>query len=134
VKNGGDACWKQPHSIVPIWSLPTSAALSLTRLRPSLLSSPYFKFALIAAFISVVLADIAPVAIQVEVGLDPIPASFQVPALPPDSLYSNYSEPFFSTDNRVHASVDIAPVYYNSVGFADTWVKAAPPAFNALAP
>ena len=97
-------------------------------------SSPYFKFSLIAAFISVVLADIAPAAIRVEVGLDPIPASFPVPALPPDSVYGNYSEPFFSTDNRVHGSIDIAPIYYNSVGFANTWVKAAPPATNALAP
>jgi hypothetical protein len=97
-------------------------------------SSPYFKFALITTIISIVLADIAPVAIQVEVGLDPIPASFLVPALPTDSIYSNYSEPFFATSEQVHPSIDIAPVYFNSVEFGSTWVKAAPPAINALAP
>ena len=97
-------------------------------------SSPYFKFALITTIISIVLADIAPAAVQVEVGLDPIPASFLVPALPTDPIYSNYSEPFFATSEWVHPSIDIAPIYFNSVEFSNTWVKAVPPAINALAP
>ena len=97
-------------------------------------SSPYFKVAWIAALIAAVLRDIAPVAIHAEVSLDVIPTSFPVPALPPNSIYSNYSQPFLSTGDLVHASVDIAPIYFNVIVFGTTYVKAAPPTPNALVP
>ena len=97
-------------------------------------SSHYFKSAWIAVVIAIVLADIAPGAIHVEVGSNAVPASFQVPALPPNSIYSNYSEPFLYTGDQFHASMDIAPVYYKANMFAGTYVKAAPPTPNALVP
>jgi hypothetical protein len=97
-------------------------------------SSPYFKSAWVAALIVVVLADIAPGAIHVQIGSDPIPASFPVPALPQDSIYSNYSTPFLFTGDQFHASVDIAPVYYKASLFAATDVKSIPPAPNVLVP
>ena len=50
-------------------------------------SSPYFRVAWVAALIAAVLRDIAPGAIHVEVGLDAVPTSFLVPALPPNSIY-----------------------------------------------
>jgi hypothetical protein len=95
-------------------------------------ASPYFKSAWIAALVAVVLTDIAPGAIYVEVGLDPIPASFSVPALPPNSIYDDYSEPFRITRDQDHASVDIAPIYYTANVYTATDVKAVPPAPNAL--
>lgn len=97
-------------------------------------SSLYFKSAWIAALFIIVLVDIAPGAIQVEVGSNAVPASFQVPALPPNSIYSNYSEPFLFTGDQFHASMDIAPIYYKANMFAGTYVKAAPPTPNALVP
>ncbi|KIM79023.1 hypothetical protein PILCRDRAFT_574042 [Piloderma croceum F 1598] len=97
-------------------------------------SSPYFRVGLIAALIAAVLGDIAPAAIDVEVGLDAVSASFPVPALPPDSIYSNYSQPFLATGDQVHASIDIAPIYFNAMAFGVTYVKAAPPMPNALVP
>lgn len=97
-------------------------------------SSPYFRVAWITAFIAAILADIAPGAIHAEVGLDAVPASFPVPALPPNSIYSNYSQTFISTGDLVHTSVDIAPVYFNAMILATTYVKAAPPKPNALVP
>ena len=97
-------------------------------------SSQYFKSAWIVTLITVVLADIAPAAIQVKIGSNTVPASFLVPALPPNSIYSNYSKPFRVTDNRVHPSIDIAPVYYKASAFSGTHAKAAPPSINALVP
>jgi hypothetical protein len=97
-------------------------------------SSRYFKYAWIVTIISIVLADIAPGAIHIEIGLSDIPASFSVPALPRDSVYNNYSAPFATTRDQVHASIDIAPVYYNAIMFAGMYVTTAPPTLNALVP
>jgi hypothetical protein len=97
-------------------------------------SSRYFKFAWMLSLIAVILADIAPAAIHTKVGLNSIPTSFLVPALPPNSIYSNYSEPFFTIGDQVYSSVDIAGVYYNALLFTATDVKAAPPTPNALVP
>lgn len=97
-------------------------------------SSPYFRSAWIAALVVVVLLDIAPGAIHVESGLNTVPASFPVPALPSNSIYSNYTQPFLFTGDQTHASMDIAPVYYKALLTAGTYVKAAPPALNVLVP
>ena len=97
-------------------------------------SSHYFKSAWITALIAVVLADIAPGAIHVAIGSNAIPTPFMVPALPSNSIYSNYSEPFLFTGDHVQASMDIAPVYYKANLFAATDVKAVPPTPNALVP
>lgn len=97
-------------------------------------SSPYFRFAWIAALVAAVLGDIAPAAIHAEVGLDAVPESFPVPALPANSIYSNYSQPFLSTGAQVHSSIEIAPIYFNAMLFGATYVKAAPPTPNALVP
>jgi hypothetical protein len=97
-------------------------------------SSHYFKASWIVALIAIVLADIAPGAIHIEIGLNAIPATFPVPALPANSIYSNYSVPFIATHDQVQASIDIAPVYYNAITFADTYVTTTPPTPNALVP
>lgn len=97
-------------------------------------SSNYFKSAWIVTLVAVVLTDIAPGAIHVAVGLDAIPASFPVAALPPNSIYDNYSQPFLRTSDLTHASVVIAPIYYLALLDAKTYVKAAPPALNLLVP
>jgi hypothetical protein len=97
-------------------------------------SSHYFKAAWITTLVAVVLADIAPGAIHVEVGSNAIPAFFPVPDLPSNSIYSNYSEPFLFTGDHVQASMDIAPVYYKANLFAATDVKAVPPSPNTLVP
>ena len=97
-------------------------------------SSHYFKSAWITALIAIALADIAPGAIHIKVGLSSTSTSFPVPALPADSVYSNYSEPFVATHDQVHALIDIAPVYYNTIMFAGMYVTTTPPALNALVP
>lgn len=97
-------------------------------------SSHYFKSSWIVAIIAVVLADISPGAIHVKFRLDAIPASFLVPALLPNSIYSDYSKPFLHSDNYIYASADIAPIYLNAKVFADIDVKASPPTFNVLVP
>jgi hypothetical protein len=97
-------------------------------------SSHYYKSAWVVALITIVLADIAPGGIHIEVGLSAIPTAFSVPALPPDSIYNNYSEPFIATHDQVHPSIDIAPVYYNAIMFAGTYVTTEPPTPNALVP
>lgn len=99
-------------------------------------SSNYFKSAWVVTLVAVVLTDIAPGAIHVAVGLDAIPAPFPVSALPPNSIYDNYSQPFLRTSDLTHASIDIAPIYYTALFVAGTYVKAAPPAqaVNALVP
>jgi hypothetical protein len=78
-------------------------------------SSPCFKSAWIATLIVVVLADITPGAIHVEIGSSMVPASFPVPALPPNSIYSDYSKPFGTTNPHVHDSVKLAPVYFTAM-------------------
>jgi hypothetical protein len=97
-------------------------------------SSQCFKLAWIAILITYILADIAPAVIHVEIGRDAIPAAFPVPALPSDSIYNDYSNPFIITGDRVHTSMDVAPLYYKAIVFAETFIKAAPPAPNALVP
>jgi hypothetical protein len=97
-------------------------------------SSRCFRSAWIVALAAFVLADIAPGAIHVEIGLEPVPSSFLVPALPANSIYSNYSQPFLHTSDQTHASIDIAPIYYDAVVAASTFVKATPPAYDALVP
>jgi hypothetical protein len=96
--------------------------------------SHYFQLAWITAIIAVILTDIAPGAIHFEIGLNVVPSSFPVPALPPNSIYSNYSKPFFSSGDLVHASMDIAPIYYKAFTYAGVHVKTAPPTFGALVP
>jgi hypothetical protein len=97
-------------------------------------SSRYFRSAWIAALTALVLADISPGAIHVEVGLNSVPTSFPVPALSANSVYSNYSQPFLETGDQTHALIDIAPIYYEAVVAFGTFVKAAPPTFSALVP
>jgi len=97
-------------------------------------SSGYYKMAWVTAIIAVVLADIAPGAIHVQVGLNALDNSFSVPALPPNSIYSDYSNPFARSNYTLHTSVEIAPMYINSQMFAGTAVTARPPVFNALIP
>jgi hypothetical protein len=85
-------------------------------------SSPYFKSAWIATIIAVVLADISPGAIRIEIGTNPITASFPVPALLPDSIYSNYATPFSSTDPNEHDSIQLGPIYFDAM-MSNTYVK-----------
>jgi hypothetical protein len=97
-------------------------------------SSPYYKIAWVAAIIAVVLADIAPAAIHVQVGLIALDNSFSVPALPPNSIYSDYSKPFAMSNYTLHTSVEIAPMYINSQTFTRAYVTAQPSVLNALIP
>ena len=96
-------------------------------------SSPYFKSAWIASLIAIVLSDITPGAIHIEIGTDHVPASFPVPALLPNSIYSNYSEPFFTTDPATQSSATIAPIYFTAL-LSGTYVKGRPPALHILVP
>ncbi|KAF7965516.1 hypothetical protein HWV62_43088, partial [Athelia sp. TMB] len=97
-------------------------------------SSPYFKIAWVTAILAVITGDIAPGAINVVVGFDPANASYKVPALPPNSIYSNFAQPFRITNDFVHASVDVAPIYYNALAFGLSFVTARPSTLNALIP
>jgi hypothetical protein len=97
-------------------------------------SSRYFKLAWITAIVAVILTDIAPGAIRIQIGLNAIPSLFPVPAIPANSIYSNYSKPFLYSGDLIHASRDIAPIYYKAFTYGGTYVKTAPPAFNALVP
>lgn len=97
-------------------------------------SSRYFRAAWVLAVLAVATGDVAPGAIHVGVGYASQAASYPIAALPPDSIYSNYSEPFESTNDFVHASVDIAPMYYNALAYGMAFVTAHPSAYNALIP
>jgi hypothetical protein len=95
-------------------------------------SSPYFKSSWIATLIVVVLADIAPGAIRIEIGTNLVPAIFPVPALSPNSIYSNYSTPFSYTNPAEHDSIVLAPIYFDAM-MSDTYVK-GPITPNTLIP
>jgi len=97
-------------------------------------SSPYYKIAWIVAIFAVILADIAPGAIHAEIGMNAIDDSFTVPALPPNSIYSDYSKPFIMTNDTIYDSMDIAPMYLNAVMMAGSYVTAKPLLLNALVP
>jgi hypothetical protein len=97
-------------------------------------SSPYYKIAWIVAIFAVILADIAPGAIHAEIGMNAIDDSFTVPALPPNSIYSDYAKPFFITNDTLYDSVDIAPMYFTSIMMAGSYVTAKPLTPNALVP
>lgn len=97
-------------------------------------SSCHYKVAWLAAAIAVILADVAPGAIHAQIGMNAIDAAFEVPALPPNSVYANYSIPFTFTRDQDHASIDIAPVYYKAMTNDVGYVKVAPPTSNAIMP
>jgi hypothetical protein len=97
-------------------------------------SSRYFKLAWVTTITAAIIADIAPGAIRVEVGLSGAPSSYPVPALPPNSIYSNYSQPFLNSGDILHASADIAPIYYEAFTFVGLYFKTTPPAYNVLVP
>jgi hypothetical protein len=97
-------------------------------------SSPYYKVAWIVAIFAVILSDIAPGAIHAEIGMNAIDDSFTVPALPRNSIYSDYSKPFSITNDTIYDSVDIAPIYFNAITMTESYVTAKPLVFNALIP
>lgn len=97
-------------------------------------SSYSYQVAWFIAILAVIIADIGPGVIHVEVGFQAVDAAYQVPALPSDSIFSNYSRPFYMTSDFVHASVDIAPMYYASLILVDSYVTAGPPVPNAIVP
>ncbi|KAF7973884.1 hypothetical protein HWV62_14012 [Athelia sp. TMB] len=97
-------------------------------------SSYYYQAAWILAILAVILADIAPGAIHVEVGWEGVAAEYMIPALPPGSIFSNFSRAFYETSDFIHASIDIAPMYYTSLLVASSYVTAGPPVPNALVP
>ncbi|KZP14517.1 hypothetical protein FIBSPDRAFT_105279 [Athelia psychrophila] len=97
-------------------------------------SSYAYQAAWLIAILCVAIADIGPGAIHVDIGLRAIDAEYKVPALPPDSIFGNYSRPFYMTSDFFHASVDIAPMYYASLLVAQSYVTAGPPVPNAIVP
>lgn len=80
-------------------------------------TSRYYKVAWAAAFIAAMLADIAPSAIHVQSGwkTSGTAISLSVPALPANSIWSDYSAPFSFTNDTQHSSIDLAPLYYGAV-------------------
>lgn len=97
-------------------------------------TSPYFKVAWILTTLAVITGDIAPGAIHVAVSFTPTSAAYAIPALLPDSIYADYAQPFTTSDDFVYASVDIAPIYINAIGFDGVFVTARPSTLNALIP
>jgi hypothetical protein len=97
-------------------------------------SSCYFKLAWVTTIAAAIIADIAPGAIHVEVGLSGTPSSYSVPALPPNSIYSNYSQLLLNSGDILPASVGIAPIYYKTFTFVGLDFKTTPLAYNVLVP
>jgi hypothetical protein len=97
-------------------------------------SSSYYKISWITAVFAFILADIVPSTICVEIGLKATDNSFPITALPPNSIYSNYSEPFIMTNEIRQISVDIAPMYFNPFLSAGSYVTVKPPGLNAPIP
>lgn len=97
-------------------------------------SSRYFKAAGIVTILAVITGDIVPGAIHVAVGYASTSASYAVAALPADSVYSNYSQPFTMTNDFDYAPVDIAPMYWNAIMYGLAFITARPSTLNALIP
>ena len=82
---------------------------------------PYYKTVLVTVVIAIILSDIAPGAIHMEISLNAIDNSFPVPTLQTNPISSDYSQLFTVTNSTLHASAAIIPIYVNALS-AGTYV------------